>query len=470
MNNTNGKSTFALFFGNRGFFPASLMDSAREDMTRVLRELGHNTLIMDAEATRHGAVETAAEGTIYAKFLKAHAGKFNGVILCLPNFGDENGAVAALKDAGVPILVHAYPDELDKMSPKLRRDAFCGKISISDVFYQYGIKFTALKPHTSAPGGEAFARQISHFDRMCRVVSAMRSLTIGMIGARVTPFKTVRIDELTLQKHGITVETFDLSDVFGRMRDMKESDAAYKDKAQILKAYTGFSGVPEGAFANLARLAVVLDRMVEENGLDAIALRCWMELQQQFGISPCVILSEMNDRCLPAACESDIGNAVAMYALGKASGDTSACLDWNNNYGDEEDKCILFHCGPVPQSMMTGKGAVTDHAILLNALGEGCSYGCNTGRIRPMDFTFGSLLTDSGRMRMLIGEGKFTDDPIPDNYFGCAGAAYIPQLQDVLQRVVHRGYRHHVSVTPGHIVQPLREALEYYLGYDIDMV
>ncbi len=424
--------------------------------------------MMDAEATRHGAVETSAEGAVYAKFLKAHEGEFDGIILCLPNFGDENGAAAAFKNANVPILLHAYPDELDKMAPELRRDAFCGKISISDVFKQYGIKFTSLKPHTSSPGSDAFARQIDYFDRMCRVVGAMKSMTIGNIGARVTAFKTVRIDEITLQRHGINVETYDLSDIFAQMKDLKAGGDAYKSKANLLKNYTGFSCVPEAAFDNLTRLAVVLDNMVEENALDAISIRCWMELQKQMGISPCVLLSEMNNRLIPAACENDIGNAAAMYALSKASGEASACLDWNNNYGDDEDKCILFHCGPIPQSLMTAKGMVVDHSILMNSLGEGCSYGCNVGRIKPMNFTFGSLLTDEGKIRALLGEGEFKDDPIAQDFFGCPGTAYIPNLQDVLQKVVYGGYRHHVSVTPGHIIKPLREALEYYLGYVID--
>ena len=105
----NSKCTFALFFGNRGFFPASLMASARKELSGALKKLGYGTIMMDAKATRHGAVETPAEGEKYARFLRDNEGKFDGVILCLPNFGDETGAVTALKDAGVPILVQAIP-------------------------------------------------------------------------------------------------------------------------------------------------------------------------------------------------------------------------------------------------------------------------------------------------------------------------------------------------------------------------
>ena len=221
------KSRFALYLGNRGFFPGSLMESARRELSARLEGLGHSVVMMDAEATRFGAVETPAEGEVYARFLEVNKGRFDGVILSLPNFGDENGAVAALRDAGVPIFIQAYPDELAKMGPADRRDAFCGRLSIMDVFYQNGIRFTALKPHTVAPASDAFAANISHFDRVCRVVKALDRMVVGAIGARTSAFKTVRIDELALQRNGITMETFDLSDLFARMAAVKVSCGEY---------------------------------------------------------------------------------------------------------------------------------------------------------------------------------------------------------------------------------------------------
>src|SRR5512136_1922952 len=102
------KSTFALFFGNRGFFPESLIAIARKEVTETLKKLGYKSLMMDISLTRYGAVETTEEGRKYAKFLSDNRGKFDGVILVLPNFGDENGAAAALQDAGVPIYILAY--------------------------------------------------------------------------------------------------------------------------------------------------------------------------------------------------------------------------------------------------------------------------------------------------------------------------------------------------------------------------
>ncbi len=461
------KSRFALYFGNRGFFPASLQAEAREELPRVLEAAGHEVIMLDAQATRYGAVETPQEGQIFANFLRQNQGKYDGVILSLPNFGDENGAVAALKESGVPILVQAYPDEFDRMAPELRRDAFCGKFSIMDVFYQHNLKFTALKPHTVSPSSGRFKANLDHFDRLCHVVKGFHHLVIGAVGARTSAFKTVRYDEVALQRMGVTVETFDLSTVIARVKALSAESSAYKAKMAVLRDYTSWEGIPETALDNITRLGVVLDELIAENQMDAIAIRCWIELQQQLGISPCVLLGLLNNTGTIAACEVDVYNAVVMAALSFASGRPATVLDWNNNYGEEDDKCILFHCGPVARELMTDRGHISDHLILANSVGPNNSFGCVVGRIAPTDLTFGSMMTDAGKVKIFLGDGRFTEDPIPGNFFGAAGVAEINRLQDVLLHVGMHGYRHHVSVTPGKYVAPLKEALEKYLGFDV---
>jgi len=461
------KSTFALFFGTRALFPASLIRGARQELGDVLKKWGHGTLLLDENATRHGAVETTREGQVYAEFLRANRGQFDGVIVCLANFGDETGAVAALKDAGVPILIQAYPDEIGRMGPEQRRDAYCGKLSVMDVCCQYGVKFTALKPHTVHPTSERFRQNVDHFDRVCQVVRGMRGMVVGAIGARTTPFKTVRIDEAALQRHGVTVETLDLSGVIARVKALSDGDAACKAKADALRAYANWSGAPGAALDNLVRLAVVLDALIDEYQMDAVAIRCWTELQQELGISPCVVMSTLNEAGCAAACEVDVGNAVLMRALALASGGPVALLDWNNNYGDDDEKCILFHCSAVPAGMMTGPGRIEDHPMLARVVGDGRGFGCNVGRLAPQAFTYGGLLTADGRVKCYLGQGEITKDPIPPEFFGCAGVARISGLQDVLLYIGRTGQRHHVSVTPGQVQAPLHEALEHYLGFEV---
>lgn len=467
VNTLTIKSTFALFLGTRGNFPLSLIQQAREEMSNALLEMGHEVLIPPADLTASGAFETPAEGKLFAEFLDQNRGRYQGIILCLPNFGSEGGVIEALKNVQVPVFVHAYPDELEKLATSTRRDAFCGKFAVLNILNQYGLKFTNLQPHVSHPADFAFKENIVYFDQVCKVVNRLKDLTIGAIGARTTPFKAVRFDEIALQQYGISVETLDLVNLFMQFDQVEQDSEEFIQKKQFLEKYTHWDGVPEESLNNIARLGVAFDQIAEEYGLDAMALRCWTEIQEKLKVSPCVLMGAMNDNKLQAACEVDVCSAVVMAAMHAASGQAVSNLDWNNNYGDENDKCILFHCGPVPQSLMKEKGQVVDHELLIPALGKGCSWGCNVGRIKAMQMTFCGMKTMNGKMQFYIGEGEITKDPIPGDFFGCAGVAKIDNLQEILQVIGNEGHRHHTVIAEGHIGDALKEALEKYVGAEV---
>ncbi len=459
--------TFALFLGNRGTFPSSLIQEARGEMIEALQSMGYRVILPPSDITESGAFETPTEGKLFANFLDNNRGKYQGVILCLPNFGSEGGVIEAMKNVQVPVLVHAYPDELDKLATATRRDAFCGKFAVLNILCQYGLKFTNLQPHVVHPTDRVFKEHIEHFGIVCRVVDKLKNLTVGAIGARTTPFKAVRYDEIALQQHGITVETMDLVNVLREFKKVEVESEDFKQKEEYLNNYTRWDGVPEEAKKSIAKLGVAFDHIADEYGLDAMALRCWTELQEELKISPCVLMGVMNDNELMAACEVDVCSAVAMAALHAATGKAVTNLDWNNNYGDEKDKCILFHCGPVPQSMMKEKGLVVDHELLVPALGEGCSWGCNVGRIKAMEMTYCGMKTMNGKLQFYIGEGKISDDVISGSFFGCAGVAEIENLQDVLQTIGTAGHRHHTVIAEGHVADAVKEALEKYIGAEV---
>lgn len=457
---------FALYFGNRGFMPAELIEGARHDMVKAVTDAGYDYLIMDQNATRYGAVETRDEGRLYADWLKSHEGEYDGVILCMPIFVDENGAIAALQDAGVPILMQAYPDEIGKMDFQHRRDAFCGKFSVTDVFEQYRVPYTVMKPHVVHPLSREFAQNLHDFAGICRVVNGMKRFTIGCIGARTTAFKTVRFDEIAMQRHGINVECFDLSELFAFVRAKADDDETVTAKKAVLEQYTDFTNVPEDKKTMLAKISVVLDEYIAAYHLDAIALRCWNEMETYLRVCPCVLLSELNDRGITASCEIDMCSAITMRALSLATQGPAACLDWNNNYGDDPDKVILFHCGSTAQKLMREKGTVTSHKMFDKG-DPGCGWGTNEGRIAAFPMTFSNCKTEDGKITIYFGEGEFTGDDIEKEFFGCGGVARIDDLQNKLIRLARGGFKHHTTVANGHVKHILDEAFRYYLGYDI---
>ena len=458
--------TFALYFGNRGFMPAELIEGAREDMVKAVTDAGYDYIIMDKEATRYGAVETRDEGRAYAKWLKSHEGEYDGVILCMPIFVDENGAIAALQDAGVPILMQAYPDEIGKMDFQHRRDAYCGKFSVTDVFEQYRVPYTVMKPHVVHPLTPAFAQNLHDFAAICRVVKGMKRFTIGCIGARTTAFKTVRFDEVTMQRHGINVESFDLSELFEFVRAKQDDDAKVLAKKEVLENYTDFSNVPEEKKIMLSKISVVIDEYIETYHLDAISLRCWNEMETYLRVCPCVLISELNDRGIVASCEIDMCSAITMRALSLATEGPAACLDWNNNYGDEPDKVILFHCGSTAQKLMAAKGEVTSHKMFDKG-DPGSGWGTNEGRIGKFPMTFSNCKTEDGKITIYFSEGEFTGEDIEKEFFGCGGVAKIDNLQDKLIKLARGGFKHHTTVANGHVKGILEEAFKYYLGYDV---
>ncbi len=462
------KITFALFFANRGFFPGEAIESAIGDMKKVVTESGYGYICMDTDKTRYGAVETIAEGKIYAEFLKENRGKFDGVIVCLPNFGDENGMYAALKDADVPILVQAYPDEIGLMDFAHRRDSMCGKFAICNILRQADIKFTLTKKFVVNPLSEDFKKDLERFASICRIVKGMKSFNIGAIGARTTAFKTVRADEAALMKNGINVETLDMSEIFARMKKVTAEEVELSKK-KILAVAT-FEGWKPEKLEKMATLHAVLENVISDFDLQAIALRCWSELQTEVGIAPCSSLGILGDEGICGACEVDITNAVMMRALSLSADAATTLLDYNNNYGDEEDKCIMFHCGPVPLSMMESKGNIEEHLMFKKSYGDASGVGVNKGRIKSGEITFGSVKTENGRVCAFVTEGRFTDDKIEDAFFGTGKVVEKKNINKISNYMAENGYKHHLAVTFGCHADAVYEALSKYLGYDVEIL
>ena len=182
--------------------------------------------------------------------------------------------------------------------------------------------------------------------------------------------------------------------------------------------------------------------------------------------APWVLLSELNDRGIVASCEIDLCSAINMYSMQLASGKPTACLDWNNNYGSDPNNVILFHCGSTAQTLMRGKGIVTDHKMFAKGC-PGCGWGSNEGRIAAFEMTFSNCKTEDGKLTFYVDEGEFTEDEIESGFFGCGGVAAIDDLQRKLIKLGREGFRHHTTIGVGHMAKILNEAFTYYLGYDV---
>jgi len=464
----NSKITFALYFGNRGFFPGEVIADARKEMIEAVTANGFDYICMDESLTRYGAVETRKEGQQYAVFLEENKGNFDGIILCMPNFSDENGAAEAFKNVNVPILVQAYPDKIGKMDFSQRRDAVCGKFAMCNVLRQCKVKFTLTSKMAVHPLAPEFSRDLQKFGAVCRIVRGMKNFNIGAIGARTTAFKTVRTDEVALQNAHINLETIDLAYVFDLMNNAYSKLLC--DKKEYYSQITSFADYPDEKLENIARLGVAIDKLIEEYDLKAIAVRCWDEFVTQYKIAPCLVLSDLNERGIPAACELDVNNAIMMYALCLASDKPVMLLDVNNNYGDDPLKNIMFHCSAVPASFFDGKTSVSEHLMFKKSYGEGTGVGIVNGKIKTGKVTVGSIKTENGIVHGFATCGKLTDDEFDKEFFGCGVVYENPNLKDIFKFMCENGYKHHVAIAQGEYADSVGEALGKYLDYKIDLL
>ncbi len=468
--------TLGVIVGNRGFFPDHLCDTGRKTILKVLQEEGIRAIALTPEDTKFGTVESLSDAQKLADLFKQHRDEIDGVLVTLPNFGDERAISNTLRWAGlnVPVLVQAFPDDATHMTIADRRDSFCGKMSACNNMTQYGIQFSLTSLHTMDPEGAAFRADLKRFVGTCRVVRGLHNARIGALGARPAAFNTVRYSEKLLERTGISIETLDLSELFGRAARLKPDDAKLKSKLDEMKSYVRTGGTPSEALVKMAKLGVVIDTWMADNNLQASALQCWTSMEEFYGVVPCTLMSMMSNGLMPSACETDIAGVVGMYALVLASGKASAIVDWNNNYGDAPDKGVIFHCSNLPRDVFVDSTISAEdiptmdyQAIIAGTVGKENTFGTIAGRMRAEPFTYCRVSTDDlhGEMLAYLGEGELTNDPLKT--FGGYGVICVPNLQKLLRHICENGFEHHVAINLSKSADAVNEALDKYLGWNV---
>lgn len=467
---TRRSLSFGVLVGTRGFFNPKHATVARTEILSKMNHLGYRALIPPSEATPTGAVETLRDARVYAEFFRQHRDEVDGIVVVLPNFGDEQGIVETVSRAqlNVPVLIQACNDEVDKVSVTERRDAYCGKISVTNNLYQYGIPWTDTVEHTCDINDESFTEDLERFARVCRVVRGLTDARIGAIGARPAPFNTVRYSEKLLQATGITVVPVDLSEIISEAKQLDEDSHVVRRKLEQVQAYGSIpSSIARANILKQVRLSVAIDQWMTEAECDASAIQCWSSIQNNYGCATCLSMSMMSENLMPSACEVDVTGVVSMYALALASGNPPGFLDWNNNYAREPDVVVCTHCSNYPRSFMGSEIEISNLDILGETLGRERCFGAIKGRVAPGPFTFFRMSTDdrNGMIRSYVGQGEFTDDPFPMD--GGIAVCRIREMRKLLRYITKKGFEHHIAMVRGQVAHVLEEAIQTYLNWDL---
>lgn len=471
MYKNNKKMCFGVIIGTRAYFNSALAKDVRAQLLKTLDELGYGYVILPEDATPTGSssIETREDALKCAELFRQHRDEIDGIIVSLPNFGFEIGIINAISAAelNVPVLVQACDDDNDKVDLDHRRDAFCGKISVCNNLYQYGIPFTDTTLHTYSIYSDLLKKDLVKFAGVCRVVNGLRHCRIGQIGTRPLGFNTCRASEKLLQKYGITVVPADLSEVIFAARKLALDDPRVLAKLEEVKAYAHIPESYQDKLANQVRFGVAVEDWIAANDVDAVALQCWDSLEKNYKCAPCITMAMLGDRLIPSACETDVAGAVSMYALTLAAGTPSALADWNNNFAEDRNMCVCTHCGNFPKSFSKASVELGPLGVLGRTLGKVDTFGAVFSKVAAGDFTFFRISTDDARgvIKAYTGEGDITNDPYDMN--GCIAVTRVNNLQKLMKHICRNGFEHHVGLVRGHVADILEEAVGNYLGWDL---
>ena len=165
--------------------------------------------------------------------------------------------------------------------------------------------------------------------------------------------------------------------------------------------------MPDEALLKMAKLGAVIDQWMAETEVAISAVQCWTSIEEYFGVVPCTVMSMMSNNLMSSACEVDICGVIGMHALQLASGTPSALLDWNNNYGDDPDKAVCFHCSNLPKHFFS-EVRMDFQAIIAGTVGRENTYGTCVGLVKagPMSFARFSTNDAAGEIQRLCGRRR----------------------------------------------------------------
>lgn len=460
---------FGVIVSTRRFFSSRLAIEGRERLLKKLDDLGFKYVTLTDQETKGGLVSSVEDAHKCADLFKENRDKIKGIIVSLPNFGDEVAVSTAIRlsELDVPVLIHAYNDDVNKMEVENRRDAFCGKISVCNNLYQMGIKFTNTTLHTCNVEDSVFEEDLKNFNLVCNIVVGIKNINVLQLGTRPAPFKTVRYSEKLLQKFGINIIPVDLSEVIAYAKSLKRDNSLVKKNIEIIKNYGYLESEDEEKIEKSAKLLAAIEYFVESNNCKAGAIQCWESIQDNYGTATCLPMSILTESGIPFACETDVMGAISMLILYHASGIPAGYVDWNNNYCNDPNKCIAFHCSAFAKSFLAQEPQIGTLEILGATLGYEKCFGCIKGRVEKGSMTYFKLSTDDtqGKIKGYVGEGEFTDDPV--NTCGAYGVCYVPNLQELMNYICENGFEHHVAMGRGKVAKIIKEALSKYMGWEI---
>ncbi|HJC57969.1 MAG TPA: hypothetical protein H9700_11525 [Candidatus Eisenbergiella intestinipullorum] len=390
-----------------------------------------------------------------AAYEKLSAAGVDGLIFPHCNFGQEEAVGRLAKDMNVPVLIWGPRDGWPNGLEWRPTDAQCGMFATTKLLMHYGVKYSYIE--NCETDSEVLKDGLADFLAVCSVVKAFRSLRIARISTRPKEFLSVMVNEAELlEKYDIELVPGEPTSILHRVDRILENGRERMEALlrELTEAGLSIDALGEKRYP-LAAIELALMDFAGEHDCNAISCECWSMFQRKYGISPCFVLGDLNDRGLPAACENDVHAAVtSVMAVAAARYRTpSFVADLTIRHPENDNAELLWHCGSFAKRLK--KKGVPGRIV---ETGKGF-YELEGGAVTILRFD--GL---NGDYYLFAGEGKGVDGPVTNgNYLWVEVDDWVKWEK----KFMFGPYIHHVVGIHGNYASILREACRY-LGIRFD--
>lgn len=367
----------------------------------------------------------------------------DGFILMSATFHLGQLALKVAKNMKIPLLIWALP-EPPYNGGRVRLNSLVGAHLDCSNLYKSG--FNNYEFIYGNVEEEPFINKIKAWIDTLRIIKKWTNTKIGYIGSHVQGFYNIDVYEPDIIKEiDAEIEYIPLNDLF--FKKAKEQEILEEAK-NINNIYNYGDNMTDDRMEKVANLSLTFKDLEKSKNYAGMAIRCWPEFANTYGISPCAAMSYFMPEHIPVACEGDIEGSLGMIAY-KAIGCDEIFLADVSQLFEKEDSFLLWHCGVAPYNTWDQKSEKTLDTYF--AGGKGVTVGFV---LKPGPVTISRIDYSRGKFRLLVFEGEAL--PMDKELKGTFVKVKVPNAKKIFETMVSKGVAHHVVLGYGNYAQTLK--------------
>ena len=342
---------------------------------------------------------------------------------------------------------------------RLRLNSLTGAYSAANTMRSFGLE--NFEYVFGAPEEEEVIKTLVDFTAAARIKAELRCLKMAAIGHTPTGFGFGRaLDNELMSVFGVELEAIEARELIDKAKALTEEEcAAFLKKSSC--AMCGLDKTPAKNLLDYARLYKAYSDYTEQNGIGALASRCWPDFFTAFGTPVCSVLSMLNDDGIASACEADIYGALSMW-IGMKLSNAPVFFGDPVSLDEEENTITYWHCGAAACSLARKDTGAAVGVHPNRKIGPAMDFGCEAFENATV-FRIGREA--DGSFRFFIMEGRALDKP---KQF--TGTSIVVECEDdcrtIIEDSVREGFEPHFAVMKGRFGDVL-EMLANMFGFEV---